>query len=231
MLSHDEFKGRLNEHFARVGKALGSPERIKLLDLLAQGERTVEAIAHEAGLSVANTSRHLQVMREARLVEGRKQGLYVRYRLADPEVFSLLKSLRTLAHRQLAEVDLLVRDYLGHRDELEPIVREKLMSLVRDGSVTVLDVRPRDEFRAGHIPGARSIPVVELKRRLAELPKGREVVAYCRGPYCVYSYDAVAILRGAGRRARRLEEGLPEWREAGFPIEEGEGARIRKGGR
>src|SRR5207302_3308607 len=148
MLSHDEFKGRLNEHFARVGKALGSPERIKLLDLLAQGERTVEAIAHEAGLSVANTSRHLQVMREARLVEGRKQGLFVRYRLADPEVFSMLRSLRMLAHRQLAEVDVLVRDYLGHRDELEPVAREKLMSLVRNGSVTVLDVRPRDEFRA-----------------------------------------------------------------------------------
>ena len=214
-----ELKNRLYEQFARVGGALSSPARLELLDVLAQGERSVDVIAERASLSVANTSRHLQILREAGLVEARKQGLRVFYRLADPGVYSLLQALRSLAEQRLAEVDRIVAAYIGGRDELEPVTRPELLERARSGRVTVLDVRPAEEFEAGHIPGAVSIPIDELEERLGELPKGREVVAYCRGPYCVWSHRAVAALRASGRRARRLVDGYPEWRADGLPVE------------
>ena len=190
-----------------------------MIDLLAQGERSVEEFASEAGLSMANTSGHLQVLRAARLVETRKEGLHVYYRLAEPAVYELIRAVRGLAETRLAEVDQLVRTYLGARDELEPVSREELAHRVRDGRVVVIDVRPRKEYLAGHIPGALSVPVDELGNRLAKLPMRKDIVAYCRGPYCVMAYDAVAKLRASGRHARRLEDGFPEWRAAGFPVE------------
>lgn len=218
-MSERELKNRLYEQFARVGGALSSPARLELLDVLAQGERSVDVIAERASLSVANTSRHLQILREAGLVEARKQGLRVFYRLADPGVYSLLQALRSLAEQRLAEVDRIVAAYIGDPDELEPVTRPELLERARSGRVTVLDVRPAEEFEAGHIPGAVSIPIDELEERLGELPKGREVVAYCRGPYCVWSHRAVAALRASGRRARRLVDGYPEWRADGLPVE------------
>jgi rhodanese-related sulfurtransferase len=214
-----EFKARLYEQLARIGKATSSPKRLELLDLLAQGERPVEALADLTALSLANTSRHLQVLKEARLVESRKEGLNVFYRLAGPEVFAFIAGLRSVAENRLAELNEVVRRYLGSRDELEPVSREALTQRLRAGDVTVLDVRPSSEFEAGHIPGAVSIPIDELERRLSEVPKRKQVVAYCRGPYCVYSYQAVEILRGAGRSARRLVDGLPEWKAVGLPVE------------
>jgi rhodanese-related sulfurtransferase len=213
------FRAQLYEQFARVTKAAGSPQRLELLDVLAQGERTVEALAAATELTIANASHHLRVLKQARLVESRKAGIYVYYRLAGPEVFNFLRSVRTLAEQRLVEVEDMVRRYLGNRDGLEPVSREELARRVQAGDVTVLDVRPREEYQSGHIPGAVSIPVEELERRLAELPPLKQIVAYCRGPYCVYAYQAVEILRVRGRQARRLVEGLPEWRAAGFPIE------------
>lgn len=213
------FKTQLYEQFARVGKASASPQRLELLDLLAQGERTVEALASASQLSVANASRHLQVLKQARLVQSRKDGLYVYYRLASPEVFIFMRGLRSLAEHQLVEVEDIVRRYLGNRDELEPVSHEQLFRRARAGDVTVLDVRPAEEFRAGHIPGALSIPVEQLEKRLAELPQRQHIVAYCRGPYCIYAYQAVEILRASGRAAQRLVDGLPEWKAAGFPVE------------
>jgi rhodanese-related sulfurtransferase/DNA-binding transcriptional ArsR family regulator len=218
-MNHREFKDRLYGEFGRIAKALDSPHRVELIDLLAQGERPVEELAGEAALSVANTSRHLQVLRAARLVETRKQGLYVYYRLAEPAVHELIRAVRGLAETRLAEVDQLVRTYLGARDELEPVSREELAHRVRDGRVLVIDVRPRKEYRAGHIVGALSVPVDELGKQLATLPVRKDIVAYCRGPYCVMAYEAVAKLRASGRRARRLQDGFPEWRAAGFPVE------------
>jgi rhodanese-related sulfurtransferase len=214
-----ETKTALFDEFARAAKALASGRRIELLDVLANGERTVEALAGEAGLSVANTSQHLQVLRQAGLVTGRRHGTSVRYRLAGPEVFELWRAVRTLAAGRLAEVERLAAAYLGARDELEPVTREELARRLQDGDhVVVLDVRPVAEYAAGHLPGAVSIPVGELRRRLAELPRDREVVAYCRGPYCAFAHEAVAVLREAGFAARRLEEGLPEWRAAGLAV-------------
>lgn len=213
------FKAQLYEQFARVGKVASSPQRLELLDLLAQGERTVEALAAATASPIANVSHHLQALKQAHLVESRKEGLYVSYRLAGPEVFGFIQSLRSLAEQRLVEVNDIVRRYLGNRDGLEPVTREELAQRARAGEVTVLDVRPAEEFRAGHIPGALSIPIAELKKRLAELPAEQEIVAYCRGPYCVYAYQAVEILRKSGRTARRLVDGLPEWRAAGFPVE------------
>jgi rhodanese-related sulfurtransferase len=212
-------KAALFDEFARIGKALASGRRIELLDVLANGERTVDALADEADLSVANASQHLQVLRQAGLVTGRRQGTSILYRLAAPEVFQLWQALRTLAASRLAEVERLAAAYLGTRDELEPVSREELARRLQDGDdLVVLDVRPAAEHAAGHLPGAVSIPVGELRRRLAELPADREVVAYCRGPYCAFAQEAVAMLRDAGFAARRLEDGLPEWQAAGLAV-------------
>jgi len=213
------FKDALYEQLARVSKALGSPRRLELVDLLAQGERPVEALARETGMGVASTSQHLQVLREAHLVEARKEGLYVHYRLAHPSVFALLQGVRGVAEAQLADMRRVVDTYLGDREGLETVPREELLRRARAGDVTVLDVRPSEEFAAGHIAGALSVPIGELEARLGELPRRREVVAYCRGPYCVYADEAVKLLRTHGRKARRLHEGFPEWRAAGLPIE------------
>ncbi|HXF73491.1 MAG TPA: metalloregulator ArsR/SmtB family transcription factor, partial [Actinomycetota bacterium] len=193
-----EVKEALYERFALVGKALASPRRIELLDLLCQGERTVEALAEAARMGVTNASAHLQVLRRARLVETRREGVRVYYRLADEEVCRFFFALRDLARARLAEVEQVVRDYLEARDELEPVSREALLERLGRGDVTVLDVRPPEEFAAGHIPGARSVPLPELERRLDELPRDVEVVAYCRGPYCVLAPEALGILRAAG---------------------------------
>jgi rhodanese-related sulfurtransferase/predicted transcriptional regulator len=218
-MKHREFKDRLYAELGRVARAIDSPRRLELIDLLAQGERSVENLAREAALSIANTSRHLQILRGARLVETRKQGLRVYYRLAESEVFDVSRAVRSLAERRLADLGRLVQGHLDSRDELEAVPREELVRRVREGRAVVVDVRPVEEYRAGHIPGALSIPVAELDRRLAELPRRKEIVAYCRGPYCVMAYDAVARLRVRGLRARRLVEGLPEWRAAGLPVE------------
>jgi rhodanese-related sulfurtransferase len=212
-------KTALFDEFARAAKALASGRRIELLDVLANGERTVEALAREVGLSVANTSQHLQILRQAGLVAGRRQGTSIFYRLAAPEVFQLWQALRILAASQLAEVEHLAATYLGDRDELEPVTREELARRLDDGDdLVVLDVRPAAEHAAGHLPGAVSIPLGELRRRLAELPRDREIVAYCRGPYCAFAHEAVALLRQEGFSARRLEDGLPEWQAAGLAV-------------
>jgi rhodanese-related sulfurtransferase len=218
-MSSSRFKQRLFEQFARVGKALASPHRLQLLELLAQGERTVESLAQLTGLPVANASQHLQHLRKAALVATRKQGLYVFYRLAGPAVGALLVDMQQVAQSQLDEVDALVRSYLLRKDDVEPVARADLLGRVRAGLVTVLDVRPVEEYAAGHIPGALNIGLRDLSRRLHELPREREVVAYCRGPYCILAFDAVAKLRAAGFRARRLEGGFPEWRHAALPVE------------
>jgi rhodanese-related sulfurtransferase/DNA-binding transcriptional ArsR family regulator len=218
-MKHREFKDRLYEELGRIAKALDSPRRLELIDLLAQGERSVEDLATEASLSVANTSRHLQILRAARVVEGRKVGLRVYYRLAASEVYDALRAVRSLAESRLAEVDQLVRTYLGARDALDPVSREELAGRVREGRVLVIDVRPRMEYLAGHVKGALSVPVDELDKHLAKLPARKDIVAYCRGPYCVMAYEAVAKLRANERQARRLVDGFPEWRAAGFPVE------------
>ena len=216
-----ELKKRLYEQFAKVGSALASPGRLEILDVLAQGERSVEVLADRTSLTVANASRHLHILLEAGLVESRKEGLRVFYRLAEPEVYDLLQFVRSLAERRLAEVDRIVSSYLGSRTNLEPVTRPELLDRVRAGRVTVLDVRPTEEFEAGHIAGAISIPIDELEERINELPKSKEVVAYCRGPYCVLSHQAVDTLRAAGRKARRLVDGFPEWGAQGMPVEVG----------
>jgi rhodanese-related sulfurtransferase len=214
-----ETKTALFDAFARAAKALASGRRIELLDVLANGERTVEVLAGEVGLSVANTSQHLQVLRRAGLLASRREGTSVHYRLAGPEVFQLWQALRTLAASRLVEVERLAAAYLGARDQLEPVTREELARRLQNGDdLVVLDVRPTAEYAAGHVPGAVSIPVGELRRRLAELPADREVVAYCRGPYCAFAHEAVAVLRQAGFAARRLEDGLPEWEAAGLTV-------------
>ncbi len=218
-MKHREFKDRLYEELGRVAKAIDSPRRLELIDLLAQGERSVEDLAAETMLSMANTSQHLQVLRGARLVETRKEGLRVYYRLAQPEVHGVARAVRGLAKARLAEVDQLVQTHLESRDELEPVPRQELLRRVRAGRAVVIDVRPPDEYRAGHIPGALSIPLGELDNRLGELPARKEIVAYCRGPYCVMAYEAVARLRARGRRARRLTDGFPEWRASGLPVQ------------
>ena len=212
-------KTALFDAFAQAAKALASGRRIELLDVLANGERTVEALAGEVGLSVANTSQHLQVLRQAGLVSSRRAGTSVHYRLAAPEVFELWRTLRALAASRLAEVERLAAAYLGARDQLEPVTREELARRLENGDpVLVLDVRPAAEHAAGHLPGAVSIPVEELHRRMAELPRDREIVAYCRGPYCAFAHEAVELLRDEGFAARRLEDGLPEWQAAGLAV-------------
>jgi rhodanese-related sulfurtransferase/DNA-binding transcriptional ArsR family regulator len=219
--AHREFKDRLYGQFARIGKALASPHRLELLELLAQGERTVDSLAGEMGLSLANASQHLQALRQASLVESRKQGLYVYYRLAGPAVWEVSTAIRTVAEHQLADLDRLVRDHFGDRANAEPVRMQDLLKRARAHEVVVLDTRPVNEYVAGHIAGAISVPVGELQRRLRQLPNNKEYVAYCRGPYCVYADDAVRQLRGYGLKARRLDVGLPEWRRAGLPVESG----------
>jgi rhodanese-related sulfurtransferase len=217
--AHREFKDRLFEQFARIGKALASPKRLEIMDLLAQGERTVEEVARETAMPVANASQHLQVLKSARLVESRREGLYAYYRLAGEEVFEVWRAVRGLGESCLAEIDWVVETYLKDRDTLEAVGAIDLMELLSDGSVVVLDVRPEEEYRAGHIPGALSVPVDALEAALQTLPKDREIVAYCRGRYCVFSDEAVRLLEARGFRARRLMEGFPEWRAAGLPVE------------
>jgi DNA-binding transcriptional ArsR family regulator/rhodanese-related sulfurtransferase len=219
--AHRAFKDRLYGLFARIGKTLASPHRLELLELLAQGERTVESLAEEMGLSLANTSQHLQALRQAALVESRKEGLYVHYRLADPAVSDLCRSVRTVAEHRLAELDRLVRDHFGNRSAAEPVGMTELLKLARSRDVIILDTRPPGEYAAGHIAGALSVPIDELQRLLRELPRTRDYVAYCRGPYCVYADRAVEVLRAKGRRARRLLEGFPEWKAAGLPVHTG----------
>lgn len=213
------FKDSLYGELAVLGKALANPHRLEILDLLGQGERSVEELAKEAALSLANASSHLQVLRQARLVEAEKRGLNVVYRLAAPEVFQLWRTLRDVGSARVAEIDRLVEKYFADREELESVDKEELLRLMADEAVSVIDVRPEVEYEQGHISTARSVPVENLKRRLAELPRDVEVVAYCRGPYCVYSDEAVRLLHQNGFKARRLSEGFPEWRAAGLPIE------------
>lgn len=213
------FKYELFAQFARVGMALSNGNRLVLLEFLAQGERSVDALAKISGLSVANTSKHLQLLRQAGLVHSRKQGLKVYYRLSSDDVINLFDALRTVAGRHVAEVERLVNTYLTVKDSLEPIPREELLERVRQGLVTVLDVRPPEEYAAGHVPGAVNIPLSELERHLQKLDPNQEVVAYCRGPHCILAFDAVARLRENGLKARRLQDGFPEWKQAGLPVE------------
>ncbi len=220
------FKDSIYEQFARIGKAISAPKRLELLELLCQGPRTVEALAEQAAISVANASQHLRVLRAARLVDAEKKGLYVEYRLADDEVCRFFFALRGLAESRLAEVQRVARDYFDERGSMEGVEGEELLRRVKAGEVTVLDVRPVEEFRAGHIPGALSIPLGQLKARLEELPKGRDVVAYCRGPYCVMAVEAVELLRKKGFEAHRMEQGVVDWRARGWRVEtERSGAR------
>jgi rhodanese-related sulfurtransferase len=214
-------KAAIYEQIARIGQATASPSRLELLDLLSQGARTVEALAHQTGHSVATTSHHLQVLRRARLVEAHKAGLYVTYRLADPQVGAFVLQLRNLAESRLAEVQQVTRQYLEERGALEAVDNDELARRVRAGEVTLIDVRPREEYEAAHIPGAISVPLADLGRRLGGLQKRRDVVAYCRGPYCVMALDAVALLRRKGFRAHRMEHGVPEWRAQGWRVEAG----------
>jgi rhodanese-related sulfurtransferase len=216
-----EFKDELYGQLARIGHALASPKRLELLDLLAQRPRTVERLAEQLNQSVATTSHHLRVLRGARLVEAEKQGQFVEYRLAGVAVAKLFVALQQLGSDRLAEIGQVMRLFLESRKVLEPVDRKALLRRVREGAVTVLDVRPVEEYAAGHIPGAHSIPVGELRRRLSEIPKDREIVAYCRGPYCVMAIEAVRILRGKGYSAVRLDEGVAEWRSRGLRVELG----------
>ena len=216
------YSDAIYEQFARLGKAIAAPKRLELLDLLCQGPRTVEALSAQCAISVANGSQHLQVLRAAHLVSAEKKGLYVEYRLADDDVSRFLLALRHLAEKRLAEVDQATREYFAACDAMEPVGSEELLRRAQTGEVVVLDVRPVEEFRAGHIPGAISIPVEQLKQRLKELARDREVVAYCRGAYCVLAAEAVKLLRRRGFRARRLEEGIMDWRARGWQLDRSE---------
>lgn len=209
----------LLEQLAVVARAIGNPHRLYLLDVLAQGERTVEDLAKAAGLSIANASQHLQIMARAGLIRRRKTGSFVHYALSNDNVMRLVAALRSTAEANIAEVDRLIQAYYTAKDSLEPVTRPELWQRVKEGNVVVLDVRAFEEFMAGHIPSAVNIPIAELQRRLAELPRENLIVAYCRGPYCLYSFEAVELLRKEGFKVQRLEEGLPEWRMAGFPTE------------
>lgn len=210
-------KREVFENLARIGTALSSAVRLDLLELLAQGERSVDELAALTGATVANTSQHLQKLKQVGLIVGRKEAQFVRYRLAGDEVIALFNALGAAGQAYLADVDRIVRLYFTAKDEMEPVPAAELLQRAKKGLVTVLDVRPPEEFAAGHLPGAVNIPIHELQKRLSELPKRKEVVAYCRGPYCLMSYDAVQLLRKKGLKARRLQDGLPEWRLAGLP--------------
>ena len=212
-------KQALFAEFASVARALGSPHRLEILEHLAQNERGVEALADRVGLSTANASQHLQHLKRAGLVTSRRDGKFILYRLADENVLALMRALFDVGERNLAAVDRILESYFSERDSMEPVTREELLDRTRSGLVTVLDVRPADEFAAGHLPGAINIPLSELEARLAELDPAQEIVAYCRGPYCVLSFEAVAALRQRGFKVRRLEDGFPEWKAASLPLE------------
>jgi rhodanese-related sulfurtransferase/DNA-binding transcriptional ArsR family regulator len=218
-MSSGNFKHDLFTQFAVVGKALSNGNRLELLEFLAQGERSVEDLATVSGLNVANTSRHLQQLRQAGLILNRKEGLKVFYRVSGDDVIELLDALRNVAERHVADVEKLVNTYLTVKDSLEPIPREELLARVQDDLVTVIDVRPTVEFAAGHLPGATNIPLSELEKHLVQFDPEQEIVAYCRGPHCVLAFDAVAKLREKGFKARRLQDGFPEWKTAGLPVE------------
>jgi rhodanese-related sulfurtransferase/DNA-binding transcriptional ArsR family regulator len=220
-MSKQNPKRALFAQFAAVAKALAHAHRLELVEQLAQGERSVETLASRTGLSIANTSQHLQQMRRVGIVAARREGKFVFYKLADEAVLALLAALRRIAERNIAEVEQVIRSYFDDRDSLQPVSRDELLQQLQAGTVTILDVRPADEFALGHLPAAVNIPLRELEARLAELDPSQEIVAYCRGPYCVLSYEAVAWLRGRGFKVRRLEDGLPEWRAAGLPTETG----------
>ena len=220
-MSSSHFKHDIFTQFARVGKALSNANRLELLEYIAQGERSVDELAKVSGLTVANTSQHLQQLRQAGLVKCRKAGLKVFYTLSGDDIISLLDALRGVAERHVADVERLVNTYLTVKDELEPLPRQELLQRVQDGLVTVLDVRPPEEYAAGHVPGAVNVPLSELEHYLKELNPEQEIVAYCRGPHCVLAFDAVARLRGKGLKARRLEDGFPEWKTAGLLVETG----------
>ena len=211
-------KQLLYARFAEIAKALGHGHRLEIVELLAQGERSVEALAESAGLALANASQHLRLMRAAGLLASRRAGKRIFYRISDPAVLELAAALHRVGERNLAEVREIVSGYFHARDGMEPVSRAELARRLAEGLVTVLDVRPQDEFALGHLPRAINIPLRELSRRLRELPKERDIVAYCRGPYCVLAFEAVALLRQRGFAVRRLEGGYPEWRAAGLPV-------------
>lgn len=219
-MSGEKPKRTIYASLAEVAQALGHPHRLELLEHLAQGARSVEELSTRAGLTFANTSRHLQILRRARLVETERSGKRIFYRLAgDAEVIALMSALSRVGERNVAEIGRVMTDYFRARDSLEPVSRDALIGMLNDELVTLLDVRPEDEFTVGHLPGALNIPVTELEQRLGELPPGQEVIAYCRGPYCVFSVEAVTVLRSRGYQVRRLEDGYPEWKAAGLPVE------------
>ena len=217
--SSRKFKTDIYEHLAHIGKALSAGPRLEILDILCQGPRTVEVLAEQVGQSVANTSHHLQVLRRARLVEAEKKGVRVTYSLADEEVCSFFLAMRRLAESRILEIEQVTTQFLTERGMMEAVNRDALIERVRRGEVTVLDVRPIEEYQAGHIPGAISVPLVDLERKLADLSRDREIVAYCRGPYCVLAVKAVELLRQKGFKAVRLSEGIPDWRALGLPVE------------
>lgn len=217
-MSSESPKRLLFRQFAAVAKAVAHEHRLELLEALAQGERSVETLASRAGLSIANASQHLQQMRRAGLIEARRDGKFVYYRLSDAAVLDLIASLTRIGERHVAEVGKIVQDYFHSRDDMEPVSRSELLARMKKGDVQLLDVRPEDEFALGHLPGALNIPLDKLKKRLSALDFDKEVIAYCRGPYCVLSFETVAILRKKGFRVRRLEDGLPEWKAAGLPV-------------
>jgi len=218
-MSSDAAKERLYQAIGRVAAALGSAGRLQILEFVAQGERSVDALAEMTGLSVANTSKHLQALRQAGLVNARKQGLRVYYSIAGDDVSLLLSSLRGVAEHRAADVDKLLQAWIARRDELDPVPARQVLARLKNGLITVLDVRPAEEYAAGHLPGAINVPVDRLEKYLSKLPKRKEVLAYCRGPYCLMSFEAVEKLRKRGFKAKRLENGYPEWRAAGLPVE------------
>ena len=218
-MNHRDFKTAINEQFARIAKALANAHRLELIDLLAQGERSVEELAHESDLSIANASQHLGALREAHLVTTRKEGLRVYYRLADPSVYRLIQIIRELAERQLADVERIVNTYLTERASMEPVTLNELMTRLREPDLVILDLRPTLEYEQGHIAGARSIPIDELESRLNELPQEQEIVAYCRGTYCVFADEAVEFLTAHGYGVRRMQQGYPDWELAQLPTE------------
>ena len=215
-----QFKDNLYEQFARISKALAHPKRLELIDLLSQGERSVEALARETQMSIANTSQHLQTLKAARLINTRKDGLYVYYRLADIHVHKLWSLIRDLGQKSLADVDRVVQEYLSDKQQFQSVTSEELLNLMKKRDVIVLDVRPTLEYEQGYIKGAISVPLEKLESYLTKIPKRKTIVAYCRGPYCVMSFDAIKLMKTKGYRAIRLDEGLPEWRLRGFPVEQ-----------